>query len=159
LDALKDIQAPAAAIPLQRVGGVGNLLEFAQHEVRNHENPVKETGFANIRDPAVDHNAGVENLVRLLGRPFSSKDAAKRRQIQQVPFIRPYHQPNVSHQEKDKELDKGERAGVENGIRQHVADERRSDNTHDRADCGANETLQGCSLESVLEVDDAGRAA
>ena len=45
LNSLKNIQAAAAAIALQRIGGIGNLLEFAKDKMGNHQDAIHETLF------------------------------------------------------------------------------------------------------------------
>ena len=45
LNSLQNIQAAAPAIALQRISGIGNLLEFAKNEVRNQQNAIHETLF------------------------------------------------------------------------------------------------------------------
>src|SRR5207302_2185157 len=67
LNLLEDVEASAAAIALQRVGRIGDELQLLQHELRNHQRAVEETGLADIRDAAVDDDARVENLVAALG--------------------------------------------------------------------------------------------
>src|SRR5207342_3525141 len=61
LNALQDVEAATAAIAFHRVGGVGHQLQFLEHELRDDERAVDEPGVADIRDPAVDDDAGVEN--------------------------------------------------------------------------------------------------
>src|SRR5262249_45863534 len=66
LDALQDVEAAAAAVPLQRVGRIGDELQFLEHELRDDERAVDEAGFTYVGDAAVDDYAGVENLVTAL---------------------------------------------------------------------------------------------
>ena len=68
LDLLQDVQAAAAAVALQRVGGVGHLLQLAQHELRHHQRAVQEAGLADVGDAAVDDHGGVEDLVLVQAR-------------------------------------------------------------------------------------------
>ena len=66
----KPMPAPAAGA-FDRVIGIGDLLEFAQHKTRHHDQPFKKVGFDQIRDAAIDDHAGVEQqqIVRfVLGR-------------------------------------------------------------------------------------------
>jgi hypothetical protein len=63
LNLLQDVEAAAPAIALHRIRGVGDQLQLLQHELRNDERAVHEAGFADVRDPSVDDDAGVEHLV------------------------------------------------------------------------------------------------
>ena len=47
-------------------------MEFAEHELRDHEDAVEKAGFRDIGDAAVDDDAGIENLEALLGRFFTA---------------------------------------------------------------------------------------
>ena len=42
LDAMQDVEAAAAAVPLERIGGVGDELQFLQDELRHHQRAVEE---------------------------------------------------------------------------------------------------------------------
>ena len=66
LQALEDVQAPAAAGALKGVGAVCDMLEFLQYELGDYEHAVDEPGLANVRDPAVNYDAGVHKLQVLL---------------------------------------------------------------------------------------------
>src|SRR5207244_8570088 len=63
LNLLENVEPPAAAIALQRVGRIGDELQLLQHELRNHQRAVDEPGLAHVGDPAVDDHARVQNLV------------------------------------------------------------------------------------------------
>ena len=104
LDALQDVEAAAAAIALQGVGGIGHQLQFAQHELRDHDDAVEEAGFGDVGDAAVDDDAGVEDLVALLALLFAAEDAAQRRQVQQVALVGADHQADVGHDHHDHDL-------------------------------------------------------
>ena len=68
LDALQDVETAAAAVAAQRIGRIGDLLQLLEHELRNDERAVDESGLADVRDAAVDDDAGVENSVAALLR-------------------------------------------------------------------------------------------
>src|SRR6266436_7729721 len=99
LQALQDVETAAATIPFQRVGGVGDQLQFAEHELRSDDDAVEKSGLGNVRDPAVYDHAGIEDLVAFLALLLSAKDAAQCRKIQQVALVRPNHQSDVCHQQ------------------------------------------------------------
>jgi hypothetical protein len=46
LDALQDVEPAAAAVALQRIGGIGDELQLAQHELRDDQRAVEEAGLA-----------------------------------------------------------------------------------------------------------------
>jgi hypothetical protein len=68
LDALQYVEAAAPAVAAQRIGRIGDLLQFLEHELRNDERAVDEAGLADVRDAAIDDDAGVENSVTPLLR-------------------------------------------------------------------------------------------
>ena len=63
LNLLQDVEAASAAVPLERIRGVCDQLQFLQDELRDDQRSVDEARFADVRDAAVDDDAGVEDLV------------------------------------------------------------------------------------------------
>src|SRR5438132_11883462 len=57
------VQSTPAAPPLERIGGIGDVLQLVQDELRQDERPLQEPRLAEIGYPAVDDDAGIENLV------------------------------------------------------------------------------------------------
>ncbi len=104
LDALQDVQAAAAAVALHRIGRIGHQLQLAQHELRNHQHAVEETGFGDIGDAAVDDHAGVQNLERFLRALLAAEDAAQGRQVEHVALLGAHHQPHVGHPQQEANL-------------------------------------------------------
>src|ERR1035441_3161007 len=76
LQALQDVEAAAAAITLQRVGGISDELQLAQHELRRHDDAVEEAGLSNVGDAPVDDDAGVENFVAFFAGLLAAEDPA-----------------------------------------------------------------------------------
>ena len=66
LHLLQDVEPAAAAIALHRIGGVGDQLQFLEHELRDDERAVHEAGIAQVGDAAVDDDRRVQNLVATL---------------------------------------------------------------------------------------------
>ena len=64
----RTVEAPAAPVALERIGGIGDLLELLQNELGDYQRPVHETRLANVGDAAVDDDAGIEYLDVLRGR-------------------------------------------------------------------------------------------
>src|ERR1035438_2395218 len=81
LQPLQDVEAAASAIAFQRVGGVSYQLQFPQHELRNHNETVEESSLGDIGNAPVNDDARIENLVTLLARFLSAKDAAESREV------------------------------------------------------------------------------
>ena len=65
LHAGQDLQPAPAAVPAQRVGGVGDVLELVEDEARDHERAVDEPRGDDVRDPPVDHRRRVDDDARL----------------------------------------------------------------------------------------------
>ena len=97
LQALQDVEAAPPAIALQGVSGVGDELQFAQHELRGDDNAVEEAGLGNVGNAPVNDDAGVENLVAFLALLLATKDPAERRQIQQISLVGPNDEAHVGH--------------------------------------------------------------
>src|SRR5262249_37810052 len=57
LQTLQDVEAAAAAVALERIGRVGDELEFAQDKLRDHDDAVEEAGFSDVGNAAVDDDA------------------------------------------------------------------------------------------------------
>src|SRR5262249_23558352 len=85
LYALKDVQAAPAPVAFRGIGGIGDLLQFAQDELGNQNRAAHKAGFGDVGDAPVNDHAGVENLVALL-RPAVAQDPAERRQVQIIAF-------------------------------------------------------------------------
>ena len=114
LDALQNVEAAAAAVALHGVGRIGHQLQFAQHELRNHDHAIQKAGFGNVGDAAVDDDAGVQDFVAAFGLLLAAEDAAQRGQIQQVALAGAHHQAHVGHQQHDEKLQKAlRRTGAE----------------------------------------------
>jgi hypothetical protein len=62
LNFIENIEAAASPRPLQGVGGVGNVLQLVKDEMRHEERALEKSRFAEVGDPAVDDDAGVEHL-------------------------------------------------------------------------------------------------
>src|SRR5262249_9220163 len=105
LNPLQDIQPPPSSVPLERVGGVRDLLKFAKYEMRRHQDSIQKTGLANVGDTAVDNHAGIQNFVRFLWRSFPPENSAKSRQVQQITFVGADHESYVRHQKQNEEFD------------------------------------------------------
>src|SRR5690606_5647319 len=68
LHPVEDVQAAAAAVTLEHVGGVGDVLQFLQDEAGNQQGAFKKAGTSHVGDAAVDDDACVQNLKARVGR-------------------------------------------------------------------------------------------
>ena len=102
--AMKFVQAAAAAVALHRVSGVGHKLQLAQDELRQQQRAFDKPGFADVRDPAVDDHAGVEDLAALSALALGGEDAAHGGQVQHVTLGCAHHQADIAHQQKKSDL-------------------------------------------------------
>src|SRR5438128_1833781 len=75
VDGLQHVAPPAPATALERIGGVGDQLQLAQHKLRQHQDAVEESRRRDIRDAPVNDDAGVEDFVNLLALLFAAEDA------------------------------------------------------------------------------------
>ena len=51
-----------AAIAFQRIGGIGDQLQFSQNKLRDSQSAVDESGLRNIGDSAVDNHTGIQDV-------------------------------------------------------------------------------------------------
>src|SRR5262249_17249645 len=87
-----------ASLTLRGIRGVGNLLKFAEDELRNYQRTSKKTCFGNVRDSAVDDHRRIQNL-QIPSRSFVTKNTAQCRKIQIIAFGCSNHQAYVCHEE------------------------------------------------------------
>src|SRR5581483_2406416 len=154
LDALQNVEPAAAAVALERVGRVGHELQFAQHELRDDDDPVEEAGFGDVGDAAVDDDAGVEDLVALLGLLLAAEDTAQGGEVQQVALVRPHDQSNVGHEQHDEHLQEALRVSRLDAVLDDQADLKQHD---DHADGGAGSGVgQGIKAKGVKDVGGGG---
>ena len=104
LDALQNVEPAPAAVPAQRVGRVGDLLQLLQHELRHDERAVDESGLADVGDAAVDDDAGVENSVsplRLRARPEQADELLG---LEPLARLRAEHEADVRQHQQNRAL-------------------------------------------------------
>src|SRR5579864_5336865 len=106
LDALQNIETAAAAIAFHGVGGIGDQLQFAQHELRDDEHAIEKTGFGDVGDAAVDDDAGIEDLKGFLWPFFPTENAAQGGKVQQIAFVGADDQPDIGHPQQEEKLQK-----------------------------------------------------
>src|SRR5579859_178121 len=106
LHSLQNVEAAPAAIALQRIGGVGNQLQFAQDKLRNYQDAVQEAGLSDVGDAAVNNHAGVKYLESPAALLLCPKNSAQGSQIQQIAFVGANDQAHIVHEQHDHELQK-----------------------------------------------------
>ena len=62
LDPVQNVEPAPSSGPFQRVGGIGDVLQLFKDEMRHEKGAVEKSGFAEIRNPPVDDDAGVEQF-------------------------------------------------------------------------------------------------
>src|SRR5262245_46975380 len=152
LDALKDVQSSPATVALGGIGRVGDLLQLAQDELRDENRAAHKTGLGDVGDAPVNNHAGVENLVALL-RPAVDQDAAERREVEVVTFGRADQQPDVGHEERERQGQEGFDRLIPVLRGDQEPDQRRADDAEDRACRRPDQGLQRGPPDSQLEED------
>src|SRR5712692_2986588 len=95
LDALKHFEPASSALALERVGRIGNELQFAQDKLRNQQDPVEKVRIADVGDAPVNDDAGVEHFKRLPRVALIAEQSPERLQVQHVALVRSDDQPDV----------------------------------------------------------------
>ncbi len=80
LQAVQDVQPAPAALALEPVGRIGDVLQLGQDERRHHHGGKDEARVRHIGDPAVDDDAGVQQHAAPSGRAFAPILDHRRRQ-------------------------------------------------------------------------------
>src|SRR5581483_3525146 len=157
LQALQDVQTAAAAIPLERVGGVSHQLQLPQHKLRDHQRAVEKARLGNIGDAAVNDHAGIENLITPFELLFAAEDAAQSRQVEQVSFVGAHDQPDISHQQHDDDLEKAAQGAFREAVTNDQSEQVGADYSQDASDRRANQAFEADAAQPPLE-DDNGNA-
>ena len=153
LDLLQDVEAAAAAVALQRVGGVGDELQLLQHELRDDERAVEEAGLADVGDAAVDDHAGVEDAVALL-RPGVAEQADQPAGLQPLPLARPHDDAEVGEHQQDEAVQEDDAAIGGVGPEQRRADRLREPEADGAADERAEQVGDLGLAQPGLDPDD-----
>ena len=88
------------------------------------------------------------NLFALL---LAAKQAAQRRQVQQVALVGAHYQSHVGHEQHDQDLQKAQRRPGRHVIAQHQGEEISPQNAQDAADGRADQTCETGSPEAPFE--------
>src|SRR4029077_12634727 len=151
LQALENIEAPAAAIPLQRVCRIGDQLQLAQHELRRNNDAVEKSGLGNVGNSSVDDDAGIENLVTLLSLLLTAEDSTQGSQIQQIALVGADGEADVCHQEHDQNLEEALGVSRRNAAADDQREKIRPADAEDASDRGSDQALETDRTQLPLE--------
>ena len=126
-------------------------MQLAQHELRNHDDAVEEAGLGDVGDAAVDDDAGIEDLVALLGLLLAAEDSAQRRQVEQVALAGAHDQAHIGHQQHQEELQEALGWPGLQAVADDQAEQVSADDAEDAADDGADQPLQAHLAQTNLE--------
>ena len=101
---MQDIEAAAAAVALQRVGGIRDKLQLLQHELRDDERTVEKSRLADVRDSAVDDHTRIENTVALL-RSGVAEQAYEPLRLKPFAFARSHDDSEVRKHQEDETVE------------------------------------------------------
>src|SRR5262249_25679854 len=101
LNALQNVQPAPPAVALGRIGGISDLLQFAQDELRDQNDAAHKPGLGDVSHAPVNNDAGVQNLEALFGRAVA-QDSAERRQVEVIALGRADQQADVGHKQRQR---------------------------------------------------------
>ena len=107
LHAVQDLQAAPAAIAPQGVRGIRDVLQLLEHEPGNDERAVHEPGLHDLRDPAVDEDAGVDHDpgTGLLGHRLTTRPAHQARTLGSRDQVEALGDDQAHHAEPQEQRD------------------------------------------------------
>src|SRR5579884_323712 len=155
LDALQDVQAAAAAVAFQGIGGIGDQLQLTQHELRDYQRAVEEAGFDDVGDTAVDDDAGIENFKAGARGVFAAEETTESGQVEHVALAGAHHQADVRHPEEQRDFEERDSSGaLREGAAEDEAGEEGSDDAEYGSDGGPDEPLQSDFPDLNFKEDD-----
>ena len=141
LHPIEDVQPPPAAGPLHGIGGVGDVLQLIKDKARNNQVALHETGVADIGNPAVDNDTGIENpvIADLLGRPPAE-------QADLLHLLRAENKTQITHGTRKQGVDPGHNLAFLHDIAnktQTIGKQERNQETNDHPHHPAQDHPQG----------------
>src|SRR6266508_2227098 len=152
-DLVQDIQTAPAAVSLDGIRAVGDLLQLAQHEMGNGQRSFQEACLAYIRHSAVNNDAGVEYLVRFLRVPIA-ENPAQGREVEIFCLISPANQPHIGHQYQNHDLGEGVCSRIEGHASDDHTDQARAHDAENGTDGGTDDGLQRAQADADLYEND-----
>ena len=143
LQTLQDVEPAAASVALERVGGVGHQLQLPQDELRGHDDAIEETGFGDVRDPAVDDDASIQNLVAFPRLLLASEE--------EISLVRAHDQAHVGHQEHHQDLQETLGVALGNAVADDQREQVSADNSENAADGSADQALEADQAKTPFE--------
>ena len=138
---LQNVESTPPSIPLDRIGAIGDLLQLAKDEVRNHQGSFQETGLTYVSHAAINDYTSVQDFVGSLGGPVA-EDAAERREIQILPFVCAAYEPDIRHKEQNHDLGESSGGGFQRHTVYDEADQARAADAQDGADSRSDQGLE-----------------
>ena len=156
LQAVEHVETAPPALPLRRIGRVGDLLQLAQDKLRDDDGAAQKTRLGYVGNSSVDNHGRVHDLV-IASRRLVAEDAAERGEVKILTLRRADHQTHVRHQERQRQREKRLRRRRDRvyilRANQHP-DQIPADDSQNRTDGRTDECLERCALNSNLEKDD-----
>jgi len=151
LAALQNFQAAAPALALERIGGIGHELKFAEHELRNDDRAVEKERVGDVGHAPVNNHASIQHFERVLQAALGAEQSAERLKIQHVAFVRAEDQAHVGHHQKNGQAEEGARAFGHGCVREHERGEIGSENSEDRSRGRPDQPPQARAAQAHLE--------
>src|SRR5262249_39219950 len=152
LNALENIKTAPPPVAFGGIRRIGDLLQFAQDELRDENRAAHKTGFGDVGDAPVNDHAGVENFVALL-RAAVTQYAAERRKVQVIAFRGADQQSDVGHEKRQRQRHKGFDRLIPVLRGDQEPDHRRTDDAEDRSRGRADQGFKRGAPNAKLEED------
>ena len=137
LQPLQHVESALAPVASQRIRGVGDLLQLAQHELRHDQRPIDEAGLADVGDASIDDHRCVEHLREL--PPPSAREEDGRHRLEIGPPAQCRGSAEIGAEQR-RQPDAGH-AGVGHERRDGGTDGKAGDDPEESADGAPEESL------------------
>jgi hypothetical protein len=135
LEALEYLKAAAAALALERIGGIGDQLKFVEDETGNAERAIEEMGFADVGDAAVNEDAGVEKFRgRQIARGRNRDRMRQGNLTKDVALVGADNEAKITESQECGEFEKGPGGFRRGGVGNDEGNEEGSEQTEDGTD-------------------------
>ena len=132
MEALEYLKAAAAALALERIGGIGDQLKFVEDETGNAERAIEEMGFADFGDATVNEDAGVEKFQgRQIAGGWNRDSMWQGHLTKDMPLARAHDQAEIAESKECGEFEKGLGGFRLGGVRNDHGNKEGSEQTED----------------------------
>jgi hypothetical protein len=132
LETLEDFKAAAATLALEKIGRIGDELKFVEDKSGNTERAIEEMGFADVRDAAVDEDAGVEKFQgRQIAGGWNRDSMWQGHLTKDMPLARAHDQAEIAESKECGEFEKGLGGFRLGGVRNDHGNKEGSEQTED----------------------------